>query len=51
MMIKSNDRLAHITSNHVKLYFILKLLMLTTSALLDYEYRVYRSYSYFYSLF
>ncbi len=47
MVIKSNDRL--ISSYHTKpckkllllLYFILKLLMLTTSALRDYEYSVY----------
>ncbi len=45
MVIKSNDRLAHFTLNRAKLllllYFILKLLMLTTSALHDYEFIVY----------
>ncbi len=45
MVIKSNDRFAHITSNRANYYycyiFILKLLMLTTSALRDYGYSVY----------
>ncbi len=45
MVIKSNDQLAHITSNHAKLllflYFILKWFMLITSALCDDEYSVY----------
>ncbi len=43
MVIKSNNWLAHITSNCkllLLLNFILKLLMLTTSALRDYEYSV-----------
>ncbi len=41
MVIKSNDRLAHIICKLLLLlYFILKLLMLT-SALRDYEYSVY----------
>ncbi len=45
MVIKSNDQLAHITSNRANflllLYFILKLLMLTTSALREYGCSVY----------
>ncbi len=46
MEISSKDQLAHITSSRGKLlllllYFILKLLMLTKSALCDYEYTVY----------
>ncbi len=44
MVIKSNDRLAHITSNHAKYYYcyaLSKLLILTTSALRDCVYNVY----------
>ncbi len=42
MVIQSKDRLAHITCKVLLLlYFILKLLMLTTSALRVYEYSVY----------
>ncbi len=46
MVIKSNDQLAHITCKLLSLLcFILKLLMLTTSALRDYEYSVWISIS------
>ncbi len=54
MVIKSNDRL--ISSYHIKpcklfllLYFVLKLLMLTTSALRDYVYAACR-FQFLYSL-
>jgi len=42
MVIKSNDRLAHITLNCeiIIIVILLKLLMLTTSALRDYVYLV-----------